>query len=438
MPARRRAADATAAQLQDRFTTALVEGDTAAAHAVAAAALHAGLDVAAIHARVIGPALVRIGELWASGTATVGDEHVATAISQEVVARLFPVALRAPPASREGVVLAGVEDERHLLGLQMVADVLEGEGFDVRLVDDEASLERVVGACAAVHPAVVGLSVTLPENVPALRRAVGRLATLPDRPAVVVGGAAVTAEEISALGAVHVPTAEEAVQAVTVAAAGGRRAPVHRHGGTLGRPVAGRTAGRWHGSATIEADEHAFSAVMTSAADAIREAARRAYAMEQLALRDELTGLWNRRACEDRLHELEDAEEPRGMLLLVDADELKAVNDTQGHAAGDEVLRSIARALTGAVRGTDFVARYAGDEFVLVLPGAGRGEAQAVAARIRGLLAGGAAARRTTVSIGGAPVLADRRRTLLLADGALYDAKRAGRDRTVLAAGGPR
>jgi two-component system cell cycle response regulator len=131
-------------------------------------------------------------------------------------------------------------------------------------------------------------------------------------------------------------------------------------------------------------------------------------------------------------------------LLMLDLDHFKQVNDTQGHAFGDAVLREFARRLSGCLREVDVVARYGGEEFVVVLPETAAEGASAVAARIveavrREPFRAGGSSRTVTVSVGVAS-FPDHGRTspelMRSADGALYAAKHAGRDRWCLA-GGP-
>jgi diguanylate cyclase (GGDEF)-like protein len=139
----------------------------------------------------------------------------------------------------------------------------------------------------------------------------------------------------------------------------------------------------------------------------------------------------NRRALEARL-----AEEQRRCaatlspcaVLLVDVDWFKQINDTQGHHAGDEALRQLGTLLREALRPTDAVARFGGDEFVVVLPGCERERASAVAARIGQR----ARERGLSLSVGVASWPEDCREPaelLMAADTHLYAAKRAGRGR---------
>jgi diguanylate cyclase (GGDEF)-like protein/PAS domain S-box-containing protein len=86
-----------------------------------------------------------------------------------------------------------------------------------------------------------------------------------------------------------------------------------------------------------------------------------------MSTRDVLTGLYNRAFFEERLAQLETGPRPV-CLVVVDVDDLKRVNDQQGHPAGDELLRLAARALRGAFRGEDTIARIGGDEFAVLLP----------------------------------------------------------------------
>jgi len=128
-------------------------------------------------------------------------------------------------------------------------------------------------------------------------------------------------------------------------------------------------------------------------------------------------------------------------LLMLDLDHFKQVNDTQGHAFGDAVLREFARRLSGCLREVDVVARYGGEEFVVVLPETAAEGASAVAARIveavrREPFRAAGNTRTVTVSIGVAS-FPDHGRTsselMRAVDGALYVAKNAGRDRWCLA-----
>ncbi len=172
--------------------------------------------------------------------------------------------------------------------------------------------------------------------------------------------------------------------------------------------------------------------------DSLRDSLR---ASIELAVVDPLTRLHNRRYLQNQLGTLLRDDTRRGVplsLLVLDIDHFKSVNDAHGHDAGDEVLREFARRLRALVRGVDVVARLGGEEFVIAMPDTDAFTAGRVAERIRALidkkpflLAGGAKKLHVTISIGVASVLrsgASPEELFKLADAALYEAKRSGRN----------
>jgi diguanylate cyclase (GGDEF)-like protein len=100
---------------------------------------------------------------------------------------------------------------------------------------------------------------------------------------------------------------------------------------------------------------------------------------------DDLTGLPNRRLFEDELGRMLNGPQTRHALMFIDLDQFKAVNDNGGHAAGDELMRRVARDLVKAIRGTDLLARLGGDEFGIVLPNCSPEDALRIAMRLREL-----------------------------------------------------
>ena len=175
-----------------------------------------------------------------------------------------------------------------------------------------------------------------------------------------------------------------------------------------------------------------------------------AYAeMRRQAVQDTLTGLPNRLALMERLGQETArrsrlAEDGKALALaLLDLDRFKLINDTHGHPVGDAVLLAAAEVLQRNVRRQDFVGRFGGEEFLLIVPDTDASGAREAAERLRQALTAtpldGLPVDRISVSIGVAlhnpaePVEA----TLSRADDALYSAKRQGRDQVVMADGGP-
>lgn len=161
------------------------------------------------------------------------------------------------------------------------------------------------------------------------------------------------------------------------------------------------------------------------------------------AMSDELTGIANRRAARDVLERSVVNARRSAQCLAVaiaDIDHFKAINDRYGHDAGDAVLRAVAQALSSSVRRTDFVARWGGEEFMIVLPHTDANGAQLVCERVRERVADlrvrvGSIEIATSVSIGVAMLEEDGIAALVRrADEALYQAKSRGRNRVVSAA----
>ena len=160
--------------------------------------------------------------------------------------------------------------------------------------------------------------------------------------------------------------------------------------------------------------------------------------LTRLAITDPVTGLWNRhRGREFLVAQTTQADREREPLsaLMVDIDNFKSINDTFGHQAGDRVLIDLARRLAGSVRGTDMVARWGGEEFVIMLRDCRLDDAVDRADRIRRQIADEpfTGVGTVTVSIGAAQLTADEESGAWLAraDKALYQAKRLGRNRVV-------
>lgn len=169
--------------------------------------------------------------------------------------------------------------------------------------------------------------------------------------------------------------------------------------------------------------------------------------VSEQAVTDELTGLANSRSFRESVDQeaarAERFKHPLSLIIL-DLDGFKAVNDTHGHLQGDEVLRTVGRLLTSEPRGIDIAARYGGEEFVVALPETGSEGAIEVAERLRARLeqeeirmTEGDGSMKVTASFGTATmpdVAGDVRELFAAADEALYEAKRAGKNRVVAAA----
>jgi diguanylate cyclase len=157
--------------------------------------------------------------------------------------------------------------------------------------------------------------------------------------------------------------------------------------------------------------------------------------MRTMAYTDTLTGLLNRRAMTDHLETAHTDNTPY-CLLVIDIDEFKRVNDTFGHPVGDQVLREMALTLENHTRGSDRIARWGGEEFLILAHGSSVLQAQGLADRLlEAVRTANIAGLGLTVSIG----ISEKRAgstletVISMADVALYQAKNAGRNRTEIA-----
>ncbi|WP_166220080.1 sensor domain-containing diguanylate cyclase [Pseudomonas atagonensis] len=182
-----------------------------------------------------------------------------------------------------------------------------------------------------------------------------------------------------------------------------------------------------------EANASLEATVAQRTADLVRANAE----LLSLATHDALTGVYNRRRFDEKITEYSLLSRRTGRpfaLLLIDADHFKRINDSHGHAVGDEVLQQLAQLIEASLRTTDFVARYGGEEFAVLLPEIAQPDTpEVVAEKIRSAVANALfpAAGNVTVSIGvGLADPADNNQMALIkrADQQLYQAKAAGRN----------
>jgi diguanylate cyclase len=171
---------------------------------------------------------------------------------------------------------------------------------------------------------------------------------------------------------------------------------------------------------------------------------RRLHILEQQAITDPLTGAFNRRQMETALTvavERRRRSGERASLLLFDIDRFKDINDAFGHAEGDRVLQTLVTLVGQRLRKLDALFRVGGEEFVLLLSGAGFLDALSVADDLRGLVQSASLVpnRQVSISIGVVELGPEQSVSewMVEADGALFDAKRAGRNRVAGRIGDP-
>ncbi len=148
-----------------------------------------GATIEDVYIEVLQDGLYEVGRQWERNAITVAQEHMATAVTQFVMAHVFE-RIERPENSRGRVVLTGVPGELHHVGALMVADMLEASGWDVQFLGSNLPLPSVVAAVQAATPDVFGISVTMLFNLHQAAELIAAVRALDRPPRVVVGGAA--------------------------------------------------------------------------------------------------------------------------------------------------------------------------------------------------------------------------------------------------------
>jgi diguanylate cyclase (GGDEF) domain len=428
----RRKIDRAAEGISRAYGDALRAAGGGAAERIALDCLREGMSVETLYARVIAPAMWRIGELWKGGAITVADEHLATALTHRVMASVYGSSLSHTAARSGRILLAAAEGEHHALGLRMAGDVLELQGYETIYLGCDVPLDALVSAIASRQPDIVGLSSTLTPDRSSVEVAVSELeGAFPDTP-LILGGQGVPDSTLRKDRVIHVHDVEWLVGLVErlLVELGDAAAPASEGS----RPAAQPDPPPAVAASGPNSPEERLLEATADAADLARSHARMARSFKRLAYADSITKGPNRRAFDDRLALLNDSPDaaPVAMLML-DLDGFKQVNDTFGHAVGDRVLCEVAEAIEACLREGDFAARLGGDEFALLLPHTAIAEAEEVAARVLATIGAAGAEASVTATIGIASLDRDPRHTMLEADLALYGAKTAGRNQVGVA-----
>ena len=182
----------TADEVRERYLAAVLAGSRRDAMAVVDEAVVAGLGIRPLYLEVFQPVMREVGRLWQENRITVADEHLATAITQAAMARLYDQLFAGGAQPGPLLVAACADQERHELGLRMICDVLEMEGWDTVFLGASVPVEDLVQMVVERRPQVVALSASISPHVARVREAIdGIRAAVPQGgPVIVVGGRA--------------------------------------------------------------------------------------------------------------------------------------------------------------------------------------------------------------------------------------------------------
>jgi methanogenic corrinoid protein MtbC1 len=182
-------------EVRRRYLEHLLTPDARVAWDAIVEAMGDGARAERIYLEVLTPAMVEIGHLWETARIGVAQEHLATQITQTVLARLAPsledaAAALSGQGRRRLAIVSGTPGELHGIGARMVADFLEASGWDVLLLGPDAPAGEIVELTTARSPDVVALSTSLSFNLLAAGRVFARLRELDPPPLLVAGGRA--------------------------------------------------------------------------------------------------------------------------------------------------------------------------------------------------------------------------------------------------------
>ena len=177
----------------DRFAAAyldaVLQGSRQRARAVVEEARADGVDIRSLYLHIFQPALREVGRLWQENRITVADEHLATAITQALMSQLYAEIFSAASGPQRTLIAACVDAERHEVGLRMVCDLLEMQGWDTTFLGATVPSESLAAMVRERRPDAVALSVSLAPHVSRLARTIAELRELGEAtPAIVVGG----------------------------------------------------------------------------------------------------------------------------------------------------------------------------------------------------------------------------------------------------------
>lgn len=206
-------------RLRKAYLGALVAPDAQEARSLVAEALESGVGADRIYLQVLHPAMHDIGRLWERAQLSVAQEHLATQITQSVLAQIAHELVPGRDTGRGRTALAAcTPGERHVLGAQMVADFLEADGWRAEIVPAGATADELARRARDTDATLVALSTALPHNLLAAAHAFSVIRHVPHRPLLIAGGQAYggDAERARVVGADAFAADPEALLAIVV------------------------------------------------------------------------------------------------------------------------------------------------------------------------------------------------------------------------------
>jgi methanogenic corrinoid protein MtbC1 len=182
--------DSELSQAQRIFLESILKGQRRTATAIAMEAIRNGSSIVDVYTEIFQESQYQLGRLWESNKITIAEEHMATAITQFVMAQIYPL-IETTDTVRGKMVITGVEGEMHQIGANMVADVLETKGWDVRFLGTNMPHQGILKAVEEHQADVVGISATMLFSIPKVAQIIHQLRETfgSDKQKIIVGGA---------------------------------------------------------------------------------------------------------------------------------------------------------------------------------------------------------------------------------------------------------
>jgi methanogenic corrinoid protein MtbC1/DNA-binding XRE family transcriptional regulator len=222
------------------YLNALLEGDDAAASDMINQLMRDGVPSPQIYLQVFFPAMQRIGDLWRAGDINVAHEHLATQITLAQMERLRS-SIETRPFAGPRALIACAQGEEHLVGARMAADFLMLDGWRVDFLGADVPASHLVELIDQRRPQVVGVSVTMRQNLKHAWRAIEGIAALGSAPKIILSGQAVLSGALKRDAKCHCAVAKDAGDGVTLARTllktEGPKAVLHEYLAELGRRI---------------------------------------------------------------------------------------------------------------------------------------------------------------------------------------------------------
>ena len=200
------------------YLDALRRGDRRAAFMVLDGAVDGGTTLQRAYIDIVQPAMREIGRLWQENQLSVAEEHLATSITEAAMARLFERVFEWRDVRTPRLIAACAADERHQMGLRMLCDLLELDGWETTYLGAAVPIESLVDLVMKHKPEAVAISATIAPHIPRVRDAIAaiRRATLERQPVIAVGGRVFLSDPSLATRVGADLTASDAEEAVRV------------------------------------------------------------------------------------------------------------------------------------------------------------------------------------------------------------------------------